>query len=249
MRAFFSYGFVLQLIAILHFVRRRPEGYWIWIIFFGGAIGAIAYILMEMLPDLGLMQHSMKGFSRRKRIKALQAIILENPAPGNYEELGDLLLEEERYAQARDCFDRALGVRTDSIDPFYRRGIAAYHLGDYSAALSDFERVVKSEPKYDYSRVQLFYARSLAKAGRTAEAMTVFQRLIEISSSTEALCAAAEFFAEQGRSEEARQLVERVLARKATMPAYQKRRERVWLRRASALARRLRSSVANTAPV
>jgi hypothetical protein len=241
---FFTYGFLLQVVAVVHFIRRRPDNYWIWIIIFFGPLGALVYILMEMVPDLGLVGHSVRGFSRRKRVRMLEAIVLENPSAGNYEELGDLLLEEKRYARARECFDRALGSRTDSLDPFYRRGIAAFELGDYAAALSDFEHVVRIDPKYDFSRARVFYARSLAKTGRTDEASATFEKLIDTSTSTETLCAAAEFFAEQQRTADAKVLVERILARRATMPAYQKRRERPWLRRASALARRLKAAAA-----
>jgi hypothetical protein len=239
MGAFFGWGFILQIIAIVHFVRRRPENFWIWIIFLGGAIGATAYLLIEALPDLGLMGHSMKGFSRRKRIRALRAMVVENPSAGNYEELGDLLLEEKKYAEARTCFDEALRQRTDHVDPFYRRGIAAFQMGDAATALSDFERVVKTDPKYDYNGAQLYYARSLAATGRTEDAARSFEKLVGSGGTTEALCHAAEFFAAQGRMAEAKELVDRIAKRKLTMPAYQKRRERPWLRRSSALSRRL----------
>ena len=243
MGRFFGYGFILQVIAIVHFIRRRPETYWIFIIIFFGGIGATIYILMEVVPDLGLMRDSMKGMTRRKRIRMLEVLILDNPSAGNYEELGDLLLEEKHYARARECFDRALGARTDSIDPFYRRGIAAFEMGDVAPALADFERVLKADPKYDFYRAQLFYARCLALSGRKDEAMAAFDRLLGSSSSTEALLYAAEFFAQQKRTADARELLERVLARRDTMPDYQKRRERPWLRRASALLRSIRADV------
>lgn len=242
---FFSYGFILQVIAVVHFMRRRPDNYWIWIIFLGGAIGALAYIIVEMLPDLGLAADSMKGFSRRKRIRRLEVMVLDNPSAGNYEDLGALLLEEKRYAKARECFDHALASRTDHVDPFYRRGLAAFHMNDFAAALPDFERVVKSEPKYDYSRAMTFYARSLAETGRTDEAAAAFDQLIRTTSATESLCSAAEFLAKQNRRAEAKELTDRILARKLTMPPYQKRRERPWLRRAAALARSLRPSSAD----
>ena len=179
----------------------------------------------------------MQGFSRRNRIKKLRALVLENPSAGNYEELGELLLEEKKYGEARQCFDHALGSRTDHIDPFYRRGMATFELGDAAGALPDLERVVKTDPRYDYSRARLYYARSLAAAGRTDEAAKVFDSLTE--GTTEALCYAAEFFAQHGRKDDARALIDRIAVRKRTMPAYQKRRERPWLRRASALRRRL----------
>jgi len=192
-----------------------------------------------MIPDLGLMRGSMQGFSRRGRIKRLRVLVLENPSAGNYEELGDLLLEEKQYREARECFDHALGARTDHIDPFYRRGAATFELGDAAAALPDLERTVKTDPKYDYSRARLYYARALAAVGRTDEAAKVFETLTE--GTTEALCYAAEFFAQHGRKDDARELVQRVATRKRTMPAYQKRRERPWLRRAAALNRRVSS--------
>ena len=243
MRSFFGYGFILQVIALVHFIRRRPDNYWLWIIIFFGGLGAAVYLAMEAVPDLGLMGQSMKGFSRRKRIRMLRAMILDNPSAGNYEELGDLLLEEKKYAEARECFDHALGSRTDHVDPFYRRGIAAFEMGDASAALSDFEKVVKTDPRYDFYRAQLFYARSLAATGRKDEAAAAFDKLLQSSSSTEALLSAAEFYAEQKRTREAKELLERVLARRATMPAYQKRRERPWLRRAAALLKSIRTDV------
>jgi hypothetical protein len=49
----------------------------------------------------------------------------------------------------------------------------------------------------------------------------------------------AAFLAEQGRTAEAREWVERVLRKKATMPDYIRRRERPWFRRASVLKKRL----------
>src|SRR5881409_494891 len=85
---FFSYGVILQVVAIVHFIRRRPDSYRIWVILFFGAIGATVSILMEMVPDLGLTPRSMRRFARRKRVKMLEAIVLENPPAGNYDELG-----------------------------------------------------------------------------------------------------------------------------------------------------------------
>src|ERR1700688_3657264 len=98
---FLGYGVILQIIALTHFVRRRPQGYWIWIIFMGGAIGAVVYLLAEAVADVGAMRHTMGGFSRRKRIGELEAIVLENPPAGNYEEFRDLLLDEKKYARAK----------------------------------------------------------------------------------------------------------------------------------------------------
>src|SRR5204863_9080080 len=148
----FPWNSIIQGIAIVHFIRRRPDTYWLWIILVGGGLGAIVYIFVEDLPDFGLLQQSFKTFPRRRRIRELEAIILDNPSAGNYEELADLYLEEKKYARARDCYNKAISSRTDSPDAFYRRGLAEVELGDFVAALPDLERVVTKEPKYDFYR-------------------------------------------------------------------------------------------------
>src|SRR5919108_3437817 len=127
---FFQYGIVLQAIAILHFLRRRPDTYWLWIILVGGGLGALVYIVAEVVPDVSLLQGPFNAFPRRRRIKELERIIIDNPAIGNQEELADLYLEEGEFARARELYDRVISPRLDSLDPRYRRAIAELALND-----------------------------------------------------------------------------------------------------------------------
>jgi hypothetical protein len=148
--AFSWWGILLQAFAIIHFIRRRPDTFWLWIILIGGWLGALVYIAVEAVPDAGLLRQSFKVFPRRKRIRELESAILDNPSAGNYEELGDLYLEEGQFARARQAYDKAISSRTDSPDPFYRRGVAAIRMGDFTAALPDLERVAAKDPTYDF---------------------------------------------------------------------------------------------------
>src|SRR6202451_2987938 len=131
------WGFILQAFAIVHFIRRRPDTYWIFVILFLGWIGALIYIVAEVIPDAGLLRGSFQAFPRRRRIHELGRAVLDNPSAGNYEELGLLYLDDGDFARARACYDKAISSRTDSVDPFYRRGIAEIELGDFSAAVPD----------------------------------------------------------------------------------------------------------------
>ena len=146
---FYPWRLVLQVVSIVHFVRRRPDNFWLWVIIIGGGIGALVYIVAEVIPDVGLLRGSLNRVSRRQRIRALEAIVLENPAVGNREELADLCLEEGKFARARELYDSVITSRTDAIDPYYRRGLAELALSDASAALGDLERVVSKDPGYD----------------------------------------------------------------------------------------------------
>jgi len=238
---FFPWGLILQAVAIVHFIRRRPDGYWLWIIIFFGGLGALIYIAAEVIPDAGLMRQSFKAFPRRRRIRELQAAILDNPSAGNFEELADLYLEEGQFARARECYDKAISARTDSPDPFYRRGIAEIELGDFTAAVPDLERVVQKDAKYDFHRAAALLAHAYANTGQSAKADALFQEVVKISTSSETYYNYALFLASQQRNAEARDWAQRILAKKPTMPGYLRRRERPWFRRANALLLRLRA--------
>src|SRR5262252_10449849 len=138
---FYPYGIVLQALAILHFVRRRPDTYWLWIILIGGGLGALVYIVAEVLPDARLLHGAYQVFPRRKRIRQLEGMVLDNPSLGNFEELGDLYLDDGKYAKARECLDRVV-ARSDEIDPRYRRALAAIGMDDMAAAEADLQQVV-----------------------------------------------------------------------------------------------------------
>jgi hypothetical protein len=235
---FYPYGIFLQALAILHFVRRRPDTYWLWIILMGGGLGALVYIVVEMVPDARLLPGAYQVFPRRKRIRQLEAIIVDNPSIGNYEELGDLYLDDQQYAKARDCLTRVV-ERSGEIDPLYRRALAAIGLDDFAAAAADLEQVVGREPRYDYQRAAGLYAHALARLGRRDEADELFTSVLETSTLSETEYNYAAFLAGTGRGEEARALVDRILRKKATMPDYIRRRERPWFRKAAALKKRL----------
>ena len=173
---FYPYGIILQAIAIAHFARRRPDTYWLWIIIIGGGLGAAAYIVLEVIPDAGLLRSSFQIFPRRRHIKQLQAAIIDNPSIGNYEELGDLYLEDRKFAPARECFDRVIAARPDSPDPFYRRALAALALDDAQAAVADLEEVVRRDPKYDYQRAAGLLAHALGKSGQTGAGARALRR-------------------------------------------------------------------------
>ena len=171
--AFSWWGVILQVLAIVHFIRRRPDTFWLFVILIGGWLGALVYLLIEAVPDAGLLRTSFKAFPRRKRIRQLASEILDNPSAGNYEELADLYLEEKKYARARQCYDKAISARTDSPDPFYRRAVAAVHLGDFAAAVPDLERVVAQDPGYDFHLAAGLLAHAYANTGQPEKAARV----------------------------------------------------------------------------
>src|ERR1700730_9240475 len=164
-----GWGFFLQAVAIVHFIRRRPDMYWIFVILFLGWIGAAVYIVAEVIPDAGLLRSGFQVFPRRRRIHELERAILDNPSAGNYEELGLLYLDNGDYARARAAYDKAIASRTDSVDAFYRRGVAEVELGEFAAAVPDLERAVNADANYDFHRAKGLLAQVYSQTGQAGD--------------------------------------------------------------------------------
>jgi hypothetical protein len=236
---FYPWGLLLQAAAVIHFIRRRPDTYWIFVILFLGPVGALVYIFVEVLPDFGLLRQSFRGFPRRKRIAQLELEIRDNPSAGNFEELGDLSMDEGRLQAARAAYDRAIAARSNTLDTFYRRGVCALLMGDAAGALADLEMAVQQDPGHDFHRAVGLLAQAYAQTGQSERARQFFERAVDRSTLSETYLNYAEFLAAQGRTAEARLWAQKVLDKKPTMPGYLRRRERPWFRRASSILKRL----------
>jgi hypothetical protein len=236
--AFSWWSIALRIVAIVHFIRRRPNFFWLWVILFSW-IGALVYIVVEVIPDAGLLRGTFQMFPRRRRIQELQRIVLDNPASGNYEELGLLYLDDGNFADARAAYDKAIASRADSVDAFYRRGVAEIELQDFTAAVPDLEHAVTSDADYDFHRAKGLLAWAYAQTGQSEKADAMFRQATRISTISETYYHYALFLQSQGRAAEAREWARKILDKRPTMPGYLRRRERPWFRKADALLARL----------
>jgi hypothetical protein len=235
----YPWGVILQGLALVHYIRRRPDTTWLWAIIFLGPPGALIYLVVEAVPDVSLLRQSYESYGRKKKIRQLEALVLENPSPGNYEELADLYLDEQKFTRARECYDKVLARPGDFLDARYRRAITALELGDAVAARQDLEQVIAREPKYDSHRALALLAHACGQTGDVERADSLFARVTEASTLPETYFNYASFLASQGRADEARAWAQRIVARRDSMPLYLRRRERPWFRKANALLKRL----------
>ena len=236
---YLSWGLLVQAFALIHFLRRRPGGYWFFVIVFFGWLGAAIYILAEVIPDLGLLRDTMQGFGRRSRIQRVETDILDNPSAANYEELGELYKDQHEYAKGREAFTQAISARSDSIYTFYSRAQCSLALNDLAAAIPDLEYVVASDRKFDYYRAAGLLADAYGRTGQLDRAESLFVEVTQISTTPETLYNYASFLKTANRREEAREWAQKLIAKKRTLPRYMQRRERPWFRKGEALLKEL----------
>src|SRR5512142_2862697 len=212
---------LLTVFALVHFFQRASGNYlWVFLIIFLPTIGPIVYIIVEVLPEMrsgpaGRVSSNWMG--KRKRIKELEAVVLDNPSAGNFEELADLYLQDNNYARARECFDRAISSRTDLPDPFYGRAQCSLALGDLAKATPDLERVLAMDRRHDYGRALGLLAYCYSHNGQSDAAEKLFREALTTSTLSETQFRFAEFLASHGNGAEARDWAQRVINKRAAL--------------------------------
>ncbi len=240
---YLHWGLLLQLGAIIHLVKRGAPGYWLFIILIGGWIGAAAYIIVEIIPDMRFVGAGMfAGSNRKKRIADLESKIIDNPSPANFEELGELNWEQGEFAKAREAYDRSITARSDSIHVFYHRGLCSMEMGDLNSAIADLQYVVNQDAKFDYHRARALLAHLYGKAGHAEAAAANFEEVAVHSTTPETFYNYAAFLKEQGRKDDARAWAQKVLEKKKTLPRYMQRIEAPWFAKAKAMLKELQAA-------
>jgi tetratricopeptide (TPR) repeat protein len=130
--------------------------------------------------------------------------------------LGGILVEAEKYGEARDVLRRAAGLAPHHPLIRWELGRALQRLGETEAGLAEakaaVELTVESEP---LRGMRLSYAWLLSRSGRMEEAEKELREAVRLDPEDAAThLAFASFLAEAGRKEEARREAEKALALK-----------------------------------
>jgi hypothetical protein len=147
-----------------------------------------------------------------------------------------------QFEKAREAFNHAITGRGDSAYTFYSRAQSSLGLNDLDGAIPDLERVVAADRKFDYYRAAGLLADAYARTGQLERAGQLFAEVTQISTTPETLYNYASFLKTANRQNEAREWLQKLEAKKRTLPRYMQRRERPWFRRGKALLKELASA-------
>ena len=105
-------------------------------------------------------------------------------------------------------------------------------LGDYTNAVATLSKVVELEPAHAAGDAAFALAVSLEKSGEKERARKVLEQLARTSSLPKVLFSLASLQADAGRTNDARESLERIINEAEYVPKYHKREVRPWVRKA-----------------
>jgi hypothetical protein len=165
-----------QLGLIVHVFKTGRPYYWFLILLMAPAIGGIAYVLVELLPDLNASGASFSWKPRAWRIRELRAELEESDTVklrlALAAELSAAQLPDEACATVEECLR---GVFRD--DPHTLASVARYRLeaGKTPEALAALDQIKIESDRLLATQVAVLRGRALVTTGRHAEAQAALR--------------------------------------------------------------------------
>ena len=208
----------LQLAVAVHALKTGRAAYWVFIVAFVPLIGVLAYLIVEILPELSQGRAGRRVRSDMKRLvdpgreyRRLALEVERAPTVENRKRLADECLRLGRTGEAAALYEAALtGVH--ATDPALLFGLAR-SVFDVDSARTQraLDSLREANPDWQSADAHLLYARSLEAQRRTAEALTEYEALIAYFPGQEARYRYGELLARLGRPDEARAAFEAVV--------------------------------------
>ena len=230
---------LFQLWMLVDAIRRKE---WVWVLFLivFPVFSALWYFfLVYRGAPSATRGFELPGAHSRKRIKELQAQIHHLDKPHHYSQLGDIYFQRGKLDKADACYRAALERDPQDIDTRAHFGQCLLRLNKPQEARPLLEGVVAENPKHDYGHSLMALAETLAALGETNAAIATWQRVTDNHSYPRAKVQLAQLYAAKGQNDLARAEIREVIDDDPHAPGFQRKRDRVWIKRAKKLARQL----------
>jgi len=221
-------------------IRRRE---WLWAVFIliGWGITALLYyffVYRAAAPSV-TRGFELPGAGSRKRIKELQAQIHHLDNAYHHFQLGDVYFQRGNLAEAEKCYRAALECDATDIDTRAHLGQCLVRLNRPAEARPFLESVMHEKPDHDYGHTMMALAETLTALGETDNALLYWQHITQSHSYPRAKVQMAELYLAKKQTDLARAELKDVLSDDVHAPAFQRKRDRMWIRRAKSLMGKL----------
>jgi len=221
---------------------RRKEYLWAFFIIIGFGFSAFFYYFAVYRNSPSATRgFELPGAHSRKRIKELEAQIHHLDKAHHHSQLGDVYFQGGKLAKAEACYRAALEREPEDIDTRAHLGQCLLRQKRPAEAKPLLEGVVWQDPKHDYGHSMMALAETLGALGETDRAVALWKQITDNHAYPRARVQYAELLITRKEVEPARAVLKDVIADDPHAPAFQRKRDRVWTRKARSLLRKIGS--------
>jgi len=228
---------LLEISLIYHAARTGKLRPWAFIILLAPLIGSLAYIVVELVPEW-LGSHDVQQARKRvankldpeKRYRELSDRLVVTDTIANRAALAAECVEIGRFDEAEHHYDHILSLPMGH-DAIYALGKAKAQFARKrpAEALATLDQLQLTWPDYNSAEAHLLYARALAEAGRTDEALEEFHALLDYAPGAEARVRYGMLLKLAGRLADARHVFTEFLIQMRRQPKHVRKAQAEWI--------------------
>jgi hypothetical protein len=231
---------LLQVALVVHVIKTGRNQFWILAFFLLPGVGALAYFVAEILPELFGGRTARRAGAGVRRIidpdRDLRRASAEVEISGNVDarrRLGDELYERKQYEEAVEVYRGGLKGIFEH-DPTLLLGLARAQYGrqDHAGARATLERLAQQNPDFKSADAQLLYARTLEAQDALDEAEREYALIAPGFPGAEARLRYGLLLKRRGKLQEAHRVLKELLDGAKLGPAHYRRAQSEWLDRA-----------------
>jgi hypothetical protein len=235
--AFLVLSLLIQAALIVHVIKSGRNTLWIWAIALLPMAGPLAYVAVELLPQLFRGTAARRARSGVQRIldpdRGLRRAGAEVAISGNLD--ARRRLAEELYERGK--FDGAIEVYAAGLtgifehDPTLLLGKARAEFTNqkFAAARATLERLKLNNPEFKSTEARLLYARTLEAEGALLEAEREYASIAPDYPGAEARLRFGMLLKRLGKAEQARSELGELLDSALLSPPHYRRAQAEWL--------------------
>lgn len=242
----FALSLVIQIALIAHVLRTGRPYYWIFIILIPG-IGALAYIIAELLPDF---LDSIQGRRAMRGVKKtldptgdLRQREREYRMSGSVDatrHLADELIENGQYGEAISHYEEALtGLYERDPDLLLGLATAQFANEQFEDARATLEQLIEYNPDYKSADGHLIYARAVEACGDDEKALEEFAAVAAYYAGDEARLRYGLLLEKLGQPDKALDEYREIVKAAELAPRHFRRAQREWIAEAKHGIKRL----------
>jgi hypothetical protein len=228
---------LLDIMLVYHASRTGRLQPWAFIILMIPGLGALAYVLVELLPEMlsgpGARQARRRVADKldpERLYRELSDRLAATDTIANRAALAAECLKIGRFEEAALHYDHLLTLPMGE-EPHYALGKAQAEFGGNrpAEALATLDDLQKRWPDFDSPEAHLLYARALAEVGRINEALEEFHAVAAYFPGAEARVRYGLLLKLVGRSAEAKVVFAELLVQMKRAPRYSREAQAEWL--------------------
>ena len=230
---------IIQVALIVHVIKTGRPYYWVFIIMIPG-IGALAYVVVELLPEL---LDSFRGRRALRRVKKtldptgdLRQRAREHRLSGSVDatrHLAGELIENGQYQEAIAHYEKALtGLYEHDPDLLLGLATAQFANSQFEDARKTLDRLIEHNPDFRSPEGHLIYARATEACGDTDKALEEYEAVSAYYAGAEAQLRYGKLLEQTGDRDKALEQYQDIIYAAELAPRHYRKAQRQWIKEA-----------------